>query len=225
MHLLEAACNSELQMDLIAYSSAINVCGQGQWQQATKTLQRIHGKVLQANIICYNSVIGAIEGAALWKQPFELQNLMCTRAFLPDVITACTMLAACRSAPNWSQAFDVFTRCSKLDLRVDIILQNNAISAVGDQWWLATSLLERLLYKYLRLTLITCNSLLNACEKSGHWTKAMLFLMQAVVWSFKVDEFSYSASISACEKGHQWAKALHFLGPATWHTVKGVKMN
>ena len=33
------------------------------------------------------------------------------RALLPDVITACTMLAACRSAPNWSQAFDVFTRC------------------------------------------------------------------------------------------------------------------
>lgn len=35
------------------------------------------------------------------------------RALLPDVITACTMLAACRSAPNWSQAFDVFTRCPR----------------------------------------------------------------------------------------------------------------
>ncbi|CAL1134379.1 unnamed protein product [Cladocopium goreaui] len=92
-------------------------------------------------------------------------------------------------------------------------MQNTVISGL-DQWWLATSLLERLLYN---CTLITYNSVLNACEKSGQWNSALRIFTQALQ-HFKVDAFSYSAAISACdsallylggEKGLAWTRALH----------------
>eukprot|EP00435_Cladocopium_sp_Y103_P025163 s1174_g6.t1 len=213
LRLLQDAEDAALEMDVIACSSGIHLCERANlWPSALQWLRNLQRCQLQANIICYNSAIRAHQTgqdgqAHPWTEALQLQDLLRSRALLPDIITYSAAAVAMKTQnSHWSWGFHLLSRLSMALLRADIIMQNTVISAMGaDQWWLATSLLERLLYN---CTLITYNSVLNACEKSGQWNRALRVFTQALE-HFKVDAFSYSAAVSACEKGLAWTRALH----------------
>lgn len=207
LQLLQDAEDAALEMDVIACSSGIHLCERAKlWPSALQWLRGVRRCQLRANIICYNSAIRAHQTgqAHPWTEALQLQDLLRSRALLPDIITHSAAAVAVKTQRQWNWGFHILSRLSLALLQADIIMQNTVISGL-DQWWLATSLLERLLYN---CTLITYNSVLNACEKSGQWNSALRIFSQALQ-HFKVDAFSYSAAISACEKGLAWTRALH----------------
>eukprot|EP00913_Durusdinium_trenchii_P005545 g5166.t1 len=64
----------------------------------------------------------------------------------------------------------------------------------------------------LKVSSISCNSLLSAFEKGTQWTKALALLQQMGRWRLQT-QVSLCAVASACEKSWQWRRALlHLVG-------------
>ena len=51
--------------------------------------------------------------------------------------------------------------------------------------------------------MISFSAVFSACEKGGHWQRALSLLEDMLKAGVTVDVISFSAAISACEKGGQ----------------------
>ncbi|CAK9057591.1 Putative pentatricopeptide repeat-containing protein At1g12700 [Durusdinium trenchii] len=88
---------------------------------------------------------------------------------------------------------------------------NQAIAKKRDQWLEACLLLHGLIEVELRPDVISFNSLINACGRSGEWHMAHFFLEQLGPWRLQCDVVGYSSLVTSCERGRQWRRALGLL--------------
>lgn len=85
----------------------------GQWENATKLLQEMHGKDdIKANVISYNAAISACEKGGQWKMAIGLlQEMQEKHDIKPDVIIYSAVVSACEKGGKWEQAINCFKRC------------------------------------------------------------------------------------------------------------------
>ena len=63
----------------------------------------------------------------------------------------------------------------------------------------------------VRANVISYNTAISACEKSGEWQIAVQLFQEMSGCRLDHDVKSYGSAISACEKGGEWSQALYLL--------------
>eukprot|EP00438_Fugacium_kawagutii_P002059 Skav212340 [mRNA] locus=scaffold1488:128703:136906:+ [translate_table: standard] len=167
--------------------------------------------------------------ATHWRQALHLWSAAAQRN---EVVSYSSALSALEKGRSWTLALEVFQRMDHRQLQRDVIatgtqqqqwkvitaaVYNAAISACGERWrhalvlvkWLAAvasvvDCLMRLLG--LQPNVITCSSLISACEKAGRWQEALHVLEELPSCQVRANVISYNAAIRSFEE--RWQRAL-----------------
>ncbi|CAE7836914.1 unnamed protein product [Symbiodinium sp. CCMP2592] len=63
----------------------------------------------------------------------------------------------------------------------------------------------------INASLVSFNSAISACARSGHWQGAVALLDRITESRLVPDMFSLSSAVGACSKGHNWETALQLV--------------
>ena len=98
--------------DVIAYFTAMNVCGDaGQWQQSLRLLTAARKSSVRLDTAAFNSLIIACETASEWLKALELLHSK-------EAVPLAAVMRSCHKASAWHMALQLFEPKKLSDLRL-----------------------------------------------------------------------------------------------------------
>eukprot|EP00439_Symbiodinium_sp_Y106_P033351 s3406_g3.t22 len=196
--LLLALQEEGVEPDLVSYTAVMDaahrILPSQRWPAALHALRTLRQRRLQADVICFTTLLSAVQRSAQWRLALTVLADMARTRAQPDLICHNAALAACQEGP-WQLAVAVLDDLWSSNLCPDIVSFNTAITAClrNEQWQTGLSFLEVLADKGLKPRL---------------W-------QQHIVTEGSGSSATFDAATSACEKGTRWLEALAFL-QARW---------
>ena len=199
-------CFSRLQQpDKVSYSSLVAALEPAQWQQALmflkEALERSSGDVMTCN-----AAISVCGERSEWQQALHILSLM-RGSLRPTRVTYNAALSTCERAELWIEALHLFEEATERSLRSDLIAQNALLSCLGKrlQW-------QRALSSAQLLGTVTLGTMINACESSSQWSRALHYfgMWPPMAWRESL-VVACSGALKACKRLARWPHALWLL--------------
>ncbi|CAJ1379898.1 unnamed protein product [Effrenium voratum] len=206
---------SRLRANVIALGSAIGAC-QERWPEALQLLRMLQELRIQANAICYNSAISALEKGGEWLRALRLLREMQETRLQLDIVSISSAISACEKGGQWQEALQLLRELRHRAVKANVVACSAAISACekGQEWQRALQLLFSLGDWHVQPNIFSFSAAVVACERGRAWREA-LQLLRAMDEALDVpspEVMTYNAAISACEKQGQWRHSLALLG-------------
>eukprot|EP00439_Symbiodinium_sp_Y106_P033337 s3406_g3.t18 len=246
--LLLALQEEGVEPDLVSYTAVMDaahrILPSQRWPAALHALRTLRQRRLQADVICFTTLLSAVQRSAQWRLALTVLADMARTRAQPDLICHNAALAACQEGP-WQLAVAVLDDLWSSNLCPDIVSFNTAITAClrNEQWQTGLSFLEVLADKGLKPSSATFDAATSACEKGTRWLEALAFLQARWSQESQVSggcsgvgesplsqaerQLQLQRSVSAvrsaaraCEKAMAWQTAISLLGEASDMSVQ-----
>ncbi|CAL1146703.1 unnamed protein product, partial [Cladocopium goreaui] len=201
----------QVEVNVITYNSAISACEKsGEWQKAFDLLHAMPKQQLQAGMLANPLSL------PLFKTLRKYELIQASTAFLMAMYFFTHAALVVRKPllfkasanhgleePEEAAAAATGGSCRNCCNRVE----GEKVS----KWSLALQLFDDLRQRELEASLISYNSTISACAKSGEWQRALALLEDADATATGCDVISYNAAITACSNAAEWDHALSLL--------------
>ncbi|CAE7034700.1 unnamed protein product [Symbiodinium sp. CCMP2592] len=175
--LLATMPSLRLEPDVVSYSAAISACEHGQWTMALQLVDEMVDAELVGDVICFNSVLSALESSGQWLLALQMLQEMESFAVTPNVISFSTAVSACKQ--KWRTALSMLFQVPCLEASPKEAY-NSAIKAceLARQWRLPVRLIEDMLAAGTEPDAISFNDTITAFEHAGKPGLTIPVLMQ-----------------------------------------------
>ncbi|CAL1160521.1 unnamed protein product [Cladocopium goreaui] len=207
-------------MDKFTLSITLKACRRGmRWIDALELLH-LAGTGEQAletmDLVVWNAAMAACERAAdqAWRWCLHLLQ---SCPFPPDIVSFNTSLSALARARRWRQCLQMLLQIPQ----PDILSYNSCITACsGAAWPFALQLLSDAVEADLKLSTISFNAAIAACDKGHQWQKALQLFWELNRSHCRASEVTYSSVLSACEVSLPWRSLLQLAaGGFSWSAL------
>ncbi|CAL1167450.1 unnamed protein product [Cladocopium goreaui] len=229
--------NSRLVLDQTSYNSCINAAGEAlpaAWCYAAVQLSSMASMACERDQISFNSAIKACQGH--WNPAMKIFNSMRLKEVCPSVRSYGSSIAAAASSRHWRfalqlwqhpnikaslisgnavvSAFTAWTRAMELlqmlrnGLQVSTVTFGAAMA--GEiRWHRALQLLREVREVRLEVTIISCNSVMNACAEESKWEMAAQLMSEIRSSRIQATVVTQNTLLLALANGAEWPRALH----------------
>ncbi|CAJ1393494.1 unnamed protein product [Effrenium voratum] len=203
-----------LEQDVVSCSAAISACEKGQqWSTALSLLAAMLSQRISPNAYTFNSAISACEKGLQWECALQLLEDMAIN-LLPDTITFAAALSACQKCLRWEPALELLKEMRRRGVQEGLMTYNAAMSALCQNWKLATSLLRQLQESLLVPDVVSFSAVASACDRAGRWESAVRLFEELQELSTVPNMVFCSHAIGACATCSAWRPALQLLQQA-----------
>ena len=199
----------------VTCTEAIHSSGKvSEWQTAVSLLMCLQRKDL-ADLLCYNSTIGACQKSLQWSAGLRLLSWMAAK-LVPDIISFNSFISGCHG--RWFVALDFLNGLLKKQrhqsdkLVPNVVTYSSAINACEkDSWFVTLSILDMMRKMMILPNAVSYTSAISACAQEGWWDIAVCLLTSMVAFQVDRNIISYNTAISACGTVGNWSLALVLL--------------
>lgn len=197
-------------LDVISYNSMIHCAKaggeKGPWRKALQLLLTLEF-VLQASPVSYGSAVGCVP----WPMTLDLLQRCHRRGMVPSTVVLNNALGAVTgNAPcvHWMRVLQLLKW--QPSASPDVISYSSAIVHC-ESWAQAASILQVMEVDQVQPNLITCNGIMDICQKTGEWQVALGLLSLMSSSEVQADSISYNSAIGACQACGEVIIALSLL--------------
>ncbi|CAJ1419776.1 unnamed protein product [Effrenium voratum] len=188
--------------DVVSYNCLLTACARAQhWELALRLLCEMPGEVLPDQV-SFAAVLDSLPGPEL--AAWILQQAR--RGVRADLVTQSAALRCFGKAERWQMSCLILANVAETGLQRDQVLCGAAADACGrvGQWRIAWQLLPN--------SLVTTNSVLNACAQARRWLAGLRLLHGLPEARLQPDLLSLSAAAQATRTAWQRCLSLQELG-------------
>ena len=180
------------------------MAAQTNWTFALAAVARANDPVGCCDVISQNILMSTTS----WNCALDVFHGLQMSLFQADVFSFSSCIKAA-SKLSWQVVFRFLE--AAVELPLDVIVLNSALSAFGNagQWQVSLETLR--LYPSLEPDVVSFNACLNACENGKVSSAALDLLEHMEILNISPSIVSMNSAISACEKTTAWQTALGLL--------------
>ncbi|CAE7728342.1 unnamed protein product [Symbiodinium microadriaticum] len=208
--MLASAQAEDLRPDTITYNTAIRIAQHKTWpwSQACFLLCDLRELALKGDLISRNTALTVCRGA--WQEALVIHAEIQHYGLEADVVTCAATISLCEGL-RWTLGLSLVKCLVLKQIRGNTVVYNSAMTSTqrAEDPGHALGLFESLRPQTLRPSLVSCNAVLSAFEKSqSKWKESLAFLRNCLRTSFRLDVISCNSVISAVEKSGRWQEAF-----------------
>ena len=199
-------------VSIITYNKAIWECGTKRqaWTRAVSLVDELHCKSLEADVVTYNSTVGAIvKTLAAWQVAMLALQCAASCRVRQDVKACSSFISACGTTKRWRNALFVASQIHLTSLRIDSIAATSAINALErtSSWQQAIIHLLDSKHKQWQPSSFAGNAVIRAAKcEWGSVARCILTTLQAR--DIVGDLITYNSMIEAAS---EWPEASSIL--------------
>ena len=198
-----------LESDLPRCKSMLQTYARSQrWRESILLLEDLRNiREVGLDVVSATKLTKACGKAKKWEAAiFIFDSLQSFR--IADSILRGAVVSACAASAVWEATLEL------LKGGLDVVACSSAITACerGQQWEVATTLLQEMHGQRVEPNVITYNAAMSACEKGNSWQCAFELFAEMVELKISPSVISYGAAIAACRRASFWERALDLLG-------------
>lgn len=173
-------------VDVVMYGCVLNACSTaGEWKKAFLLLKEMESSAaaglegsIKPNIVCYTSVITALQQNQEWRKSLNLLVKMLNTGLAPDVQTYNAVLSACASAGETHMALKIFQAMKVQGLAPDEVTYATTIVACwrGNEWRQAIEMLSAMKAAGFSPNMITVTLVIDTLDKAKKFDLAVILI-------------------------------------------------
>ncbi|CAE7471623.1 unnamed protein product [Symbiodinium natans] len=230
---LVSACEKggmwDLAIDLVAEmglrgmqcsTTSINSAMSTPWEQVLATSLNMRNGRLQADSFTLTALISSLEEEGAWKQSLHMLQLSSSGQLQPHSICMNAAISACQKGDDWTSAMQLLGSFPRH--HAGSITFNASMSACSRcvKWQLAVGMLCRMEDDRLLPSLITHQTVLDACYGAGHWQRTLMTYSRKAIHDVASCSVAVLASIGVSQLsvvllGHLRTSLVEQLRPST----------
>jgi len=198
--------SAKVPVDVVMYGCVLTACAvAGEWREAFLLLKEMERDaraaeavgmdaqdVVKPNLVCYTSVIAALQQGQEWQKALHLLVHMLSSGPAPDVQVFNAVLSACANAGETHMALKVFQAMQAQGVAADDVTYATAIVACwrGNEWRQAMEILQRMKADGFPPNMITVTLVIDALDKSRKFDLAVHVFETSVVGYIRSEDYA-----------------------------------
>lgn len=201
---------AKVPVDVVMYGCVLTACAvAGEWREAFLLLKEMERTsraaelagldaqdVVRPNLVCYTSVIAALQQGQEWQKALHLLVHMLSSGPAPDVQVFNAVLSACANAGETHMALKVFQAMQAQGVAADDVTYATAIVACwrGNEWRQAVEILQRMKLDGFPPNMITVTLVIDALDKSRKFDLAVHVFETSVVGYIRSEDYAMESA-------------------------------
>jgi len=215
--IIERMSANNIKMDAITFGTAISACKGGQWKLSLKLLNDMDKYGVEADTICYSSVVSCLSKYGRWQESLGLMKRMRARNVDIDLITYNTIIYSCSVQGKTDIIMNLLSTLRNEKFALDAYTYSSAIYAfeVANDCDGALNLLHIMISEkgskglsFNPTDAAPFNAAISACLKSNQVDKALVVLQLMRDCAVIPDIRTYTLLVAACAKNGEWLKVI-----------------
>ncbi|XP_057863477.2 pentatricopeptide repeat-containing protein At5g02830, chloroplastic isoform X2 [Cryptomeria japonica] len=198
--ILNREAAGELKMDVIAYSTMIQVFGKAKmWALAMEVKRDMIAAGIIPDVVTWTSLIGACANAGLVEKAIQIFDEMLSSGCVPNTQCCNTLLHACVKSCQYARAFHLFNNWKKNGLYLASANSENLhTESKNHRMQLSSPVFYNGVSKTVEFkpTVVTYNIMMKACGSAPYLVKSFMEEMEmiglvpdCVSWSILIDAY------------------------------------
>lgn len=192
-------------VDVVMFGCVLTSCAvAGEWKEAFLLLKDMErtakaaemagldlSDIVRPNLVCYTSVITALQQGQQWQKALHLLVYMLSSGPVPDVQVFNAVMSACANAGETHMALKVFQAMQANGVAPDAVTYATAIVACwrGNEWRRALEILQRMKADGFSPNMITVTLVIDALDKSRKFDLAVHVFESSVVGYIRSEDY------------------------------------
>lgn len=207
-----------LEATTVKMNTLITACAKGScWPWASQLLRGLHQRLLNPSVMTFSASASACTQGMQWERALRLLSDLQDAAEANAIV--CSVVAkACEMSEQWELAVAVTSSMRTQSLLASADTEGILVAAPGclQDWSRAVASLAEAHRRLLQPSLVICNAVATACEKSQRWTSALGALDDVRLSGLETDDITYSVALSACDDERREPVSLGFVAYSAW---------